>query len=223
VPIGNEILAIESDGWILRVKPPQNPENAGVLMLLHGWTGDETVMWIFARNLDQNTWIVAPRGPVSAQGGGYGWLPHRSGGTWHSMADFQQVTGQVMDAYPGWLAQAGVPPETAGKPFNLMGFSQGAAMSFALAAHYPERVKHVAALAGFLPEPGGKADLTILAGKKIYIAHGTQDDTVPVTMAQEAVRNLQAVGAQVIYCESESGHKLSLDCLRGLQAFLTSS
>ena len=221
MPTGNEIFAIESEGWTVRVKAPENPERAGVLALVHGWTGDETVMWIFARKLARQAWVLAPRGPVSAPGGGFGWLPHAASGSWPMLADFEGVTRRFMQAYPRWMERAGAPPETLEQPVNLMGFSQGAAMAFALAAHYPERVQRVAALAGFLPAPDENLPLTRLAGKKIYIAHGTQDDTIPVDMAQHATRALQAAGAQVTYCESEAGHKLSLSCLKGLEAFLT--
>ena len=218
---GNEIFVIESEGWTLRIRPPDDPERAGVLMLVHGWTGDETVMWIFARKLLKHAWVVAPRGPVGAPEGGFGWLPHRVDQEWPSMADFQAVAGQLAQAYPAWLEHAGAPRETLKQPLNLMGFSQGAAMSFALATWHPERVQRVAALAGFFPAPGPETPLERLAGKKIYIAHGTRDDTIPVEMAQQATRTLQAAGAQVTYCESEAGHKLSLSCLKGLEAFLS--
>ena len=105
-----------------------------------------------------------------------------------------------------------------------MGFSQGAAMAYALAAYYPQMVKRLVALAGFLPPdetmPGR---YTALQGKKIYIAHGTQDDTVPVAMAQECKKTLESVGADVTYCESDVVHKLSAPCLKGLESFLNLS
>jgi len=222
VPTANEIFTVESQGWTLRASAPEQPADAGPLVLLHGWTGDETVMWIFARKLAKHRWVLAPRGPVSAPEGGFGWLPHRTaGGEWPILADFQTAADQVMAALPGWLEQAGVPRAVQEKPLDLMGFSQGAAMALALAAFYPRQVERVAALAGFLPAPAGAVALTVFSGKKIYIAHGTQDETVPVSMAQESARILQSAGAQVTYCESDAGHKLSLSCAKGLEAFLS--
>ncbi|RPJ52081.1 MAG: hypothetical protein EHM21_01140, partial [Chloroflexi bacterium] len=88
-------------------------------------------------------------------------------------------------------------------------------------AYHPQPVSHLVALAGFLPPdepmPGR---YSTLRGKKIYIAHGAKDETVPVVMAQEAARTLQALEADVTYCESDVGHKLSAECLRGLEDFL---
>lgn len=95
-------------------------------------------------------------------------------------------------------------------------------MAYALAAFYPQRVHRVIALAGFLPlEETLPGRYAAARGKKIYVAHGTQDETVPVSLAQEAVRTLQDAGAEVVYCESEVGHKLSAPCLRGLTQFVT--
>lgn len=185
------------------------------LVLLHGWTGDETVMWIFARNLHENAWIFAPRGPIHSQGGGYGWLPRENG--WPPLADFAPAAEALITEIRHLTADVHAPQG----PFDLMGFSQGAAMAYAVAALYPQQVRRVVALAGFLPQDDPKPGrYSALRGKQFYIAHGTQDDTVPIEMAQEAVRFLQPLGVQVTYCESDVGHKLSASCLRGLEVFL---
>ncbi len=201
----------------MRLKAPdpgaEGPERS--ILLLHGWTGDEKVMWIFTRNLPGNYWLFAPRAPIPADEGGYGWIPHEGG--WPELADFRGIAEALLDAFRHWAGRVHAPRE----PFDVMGFSQGAAMAYALAAYYPHQINRLVALAGFLPPddpmPGRYSALN---GKKIYIAHGVKDETVPVEFAQQAVRTLQSVGAQVTYCESDVGHKLSADCLRGLEKFL---
>ncbi len=223
MPTGNEPYTTYDRGWIIRVQPPKtSAENANaaprILLLLHGWTGDETVMWIFTRSLPEDYWIFAPRGPVPAAEGGYGWMPRdESTESWPVLADFKGIADALLDAFQHWTHQAHLPRV----PFDVMGFSQGAAMSYALAAYYPHLIKRVIALAGFLPRsesvPG---PYRALNGKNIYIAHGTKDDTVPLHFATEAVRILESAGAQVTYCESDVGHKLSASCLRGLDIFL---
>jgi phospholipase/carboxylesterase len=78
----------------------------------------------------------------------------------------------------------------------------------------------LAGLAGFLPE--GSADWVgsrRLDGLPVFIAHGAQDELVPVVRARQAVETLQQAGAQVTYCEDDVGHKLSANCFRALQAF----
>jgi phospholipase/carboxylesterase len=61
-----------------------------------------------------------------------------------------------------------------------------------------------------------------LAGKPMFISHGTQDNMVPIDRARASMSLLEQAGAQVTYCESEVGHKVSADCLRGLELFFES-
>jgi predicted esterase len=42
---------------------------------------------------------------------------------------------------------------------------------------------------------------------------------VPVVRARRSVEVMKAAGAQVIYCESQGGHKVSRECLEGMEIF----
>ena len=213
----NKSYTLQEDGWKVRIQPPAEKSAARSMLLLHGWTGDETVMWIFTAKLPSNYWLFAPRGQVESGGGGYGWLPHT--GSLPMLDDFTRPARDLIDAFQQWSEDTGAPQS----PVDVMGFSQGAAMAYALAAFYPDRIGRVIALAGFLPEVDalpGRYDA--LRGKHVYIAHGTRDETVPVERSQTAVRVLGEAGADITYCESDVGHKLSADCLRGLAEFMRS-
>lgn len=215
MPTGNEPYTILDHGWIVRLQTPLNNSAPRALLLLHGWTGDETVMWIFTRSLPDNYWILAPRGPVSAPEKGYGWLPNHT--TWPKLYDFEAVSKTLHVAIQGWMKDLHLPS----LPVDIMGFSQGAAMAYAFSAYYPQYINKIIALAGFLPrdeEMPGKYH--VLNGKQIYIAHGTKDETIPVAMAREAVQELRKAGADILYCESEVGHKLSASCVKGLTSFI---
>jgi phospholipase/carboxylesterase len=149
---------------------------------------------------------------------GFSWIHYL--GVWPALDTFAEPCAAVIDALARWSAQTGAPVETV----DVMGFSQGAALCYALAAFYPQRIGRVLALAGFLPVeetlPGRYA---ALQNKQVYIAHGTRDETVPVTMAEEAARTLSAVGAHITYCASDTGHKLGANCLKGIEAFFKNS
>ena len=103
----------------------------------------------------------------------------------------------------------------------MIGFSQGAAMSNLLAFLYPQRIRKTGILAGFVPS--GLDELVAqrpLAGKPFFVAHGTNDETVPIDRARASIEVLEQAGAQVTYCEDEVGHKVSLNCLKALRSFL---
>lgn len=174
-------------------------------------------MWIFAGKIPANSWIFAPRGPIQSSPTGYGWTPHADG--LPGLEAFAGPAAALMGAFHSWRLQTGAPEE----PPDVMGFSQGAAMAYALAAYYPDQVGRVIALAGYLPEaPEMPGRYAALRGKKIYIAHGTLDETIPVQLAQSAAQTLEEAGALVTYCQSEIGHKLSASCLKGLGVFAES-
>ena len=98
----------------------------------------------------------------------------------------------------------------------LMGFSQGAALCFALAETLQTTPKAVIALAGYYPEgePGRIAQIPVFWG------HGIRDELVPVERAREDVKMLEDLGANVQYCETDVGHKLGIECTRGLKNWL---
>jgi len=53
----------------------------------------------------------------------------------------------------------------------------------------------------------------------MFVAHGTQDNLVPIDRARASMALLEQAGARLTYCEAEVGHKVSADCLRGLETF----
>lgn len=204
----------ELDGWTFKIQPPRNGDSRRLLVLIHGWTGDENVMSIFAFKVPAYYWLIYPRGPVVAPDGGFGWLDRQDPD--QSYETYREIAGQL------WSRITALKPATGlnNEPVHLMGFSQGTAICYTLAVEHPDQIGRVAALAGYLPagiQP--HLDRSNLAGKPFFIAHGIKDDTVPVDRAREAVRALESSGAQVTYCEDSVGHKLSATCFRSLGEF----
>lgn len=209
----NTSLATLED-WTYRFLPPEQPSRR-LLLLLHGWTGDENSMWVFARNFPRTAWMLAPRAPYAAPSGGYSWREHVEMA--HSLEDLRASAASLLHFLDGW----GVANQVETTGFDVVGFSQGAAMAGMLSLLYPERVRRLAMLAGFLPH--GAEALTPPSfdpGKRIFIAHGTQDLMVSVERARQAVQLFEQAGAQVEYCEADVAHKVSAECLRALVDYL---
>jgi phospholipase/carboxylesterase len=189
-------------------------------LLFHGWTGDENSMGVFAGILPEDCIVLSPRAPHSTPEGGYSWR-EIGPGTWGipSFNDLKPAAASMLKLMDEWSTSIGV--ET--NQFNLIGFSQGAALSYVFAALFPERIMSVSALSGFIPS-GTETFLTegALEGKPVFIAHGVQDELVPVEQAREAGKLLDKWGARVFYCETDGGHKVSKACLKGMVNFLES-
>jgi phospholipase/carboxylesterase len=207
---------ITVDNLVMRVHRPDGMGPFPVLLMIHGWTGDENSMWVFAQRLPKNALLVAPRGLYSSISGGYSWYPKLSQPLpWFD--DFTLAVEKLFDTVSVKYFPAGD-----FSSLHLVGFSQGAALAYTMAIHQPERVASLAGLSGFLPD-GASAWLQPgrLKGLPAFIAHGTQDERVPIERARAAVAQLEQAGAKVIYCEDDVGHKLSAKCFHGLEAFYT--
>lgn len=214
----SEPFTLYDRGWIVRIQPPTTPPPHRVLLMLHGWTGDETVMWIFARNLPKDYWIFAPRAPHPANSsyGGYSWSMRNSQDPPTQIEVFSPVAQNILSSLQVWMQERKI----GGQPVNLMGFSQGAALSYTLLIEHAAQIGSVAALAGMLPVGAEERLLDLnLTGKRVLISHGTRDTTIPVERARAAAKALDAAGADVTYCEDDTGHKLGAGCHKALAAF----
>jgi phospholipase/carboxylesterase len=195
------------------------PEGEGpfpVILMLHGWTGDENSMWIFASKMPVGALLIAPRGVFNSSLGGYSWyrdiidkLP--------ALEDFSDAIDQIETALHSDLFSMGDFSR-----LRLVGFSQGAALAYTLAFRGVNGIKAIAGLSGFVPNGTEKLiDENPLSGLPVFVAHGTRDNIVPVDRARHGLELLKNAGAQVTYCEDDVGHKLSASCFRAMKDFIS--
>jgi len=217
-------MAIETDapilqagGWTYRYRPSPFAD-ARLLLLLHGWTGDEDSMWIFAPGIPRAYAIVAPRAPYPDPEKGYSWRPLvKDAWGLPELAQLEPAAKALVE-FLDFIPEL---HRFTRFPVTLMGFSQGAALSIGLTVLYPDLFSTAVVLSGFLPGKveDFRSDGT-LSGKEFLVAHGRDDKLVPIHRAQQAVSWLREAGAQVTYCESEGGHKVSAGCRRAVERFL---
>lgn len=184
------------------------------VVMVHGWLGNENVMWAFEQALPPGAAIFSPRAPLEAAGG-YGWWTEKDNaqGLRHGLAALREFVIALPDAHAVDPARV-----------MLMGFSQGAAVCGALLLSDPALVRGVALLAGFLPEVAHRwATPGLLTGRRVFITHGLKDETVPVAEARRARETFSGAGAEVTYSEYPVPHKLSPAGLRELRRWLAAS
>jgi phospholipase/carboxylesterase len=202
--------------WTVRQKDPEELGPHKLLLMLHGWTGDENSMWIFTPRLPKDYLIVAPRGIYETSLGGYGWQKDTGQG-WPSMNDFQPA----MNAVLGLLKQQYFPKLNV-KEFDVLGFSQGAALGYSMALMYPDRIGRLAGISGFLPTDAEYLlDDKPLRGRQVFVAHGRLDEMVSIDKARQVVHVMKQAGGEVLYCEEDVGHKLSAGCFKGMDFYFS--
>lgn len=97
------------------------------------------------------------------------------------------------------------------KNVTLIGFSQGAILSYATALTYPEKISKVAALSGYFNQEiiPQNLDVKAIAHLKFFISHGNEDQVIPLEWAQKAKPVLENLGLAVDYQEYPIGHGVS--------------
>jgi phospholipase/carboxylesterase len=189
--------------WQTATEPGDPP-----VVLLHGRTGDESVMWVVAEALPSNGLTIAPRAPFPSPGGGYSWEePLPDGKT--TVEEFESA---VIDLKM-LIDKLEIERDLDRARMILVGFSQGAALAFAAARDESLRPQGIIALAGFLPE----GDAAHLRGIPIFWGHGTLDTLVPIEQARSDVERLHRIGASVQFCEADIEHRVGVECMRGLK------
>ena len=198
-------------GPIHAITRPAAGEPDAALVLLHGRGADEHDLHPLLDALDPDRRMlgVTPRGPLALPPGGAHWYVVRRVG--YPDPDTFLPTFAAVSRWLGDLAaETGIPAQRT----VLGGFSQGAAMSYALGlgAGRP-RPAAIVALSGFIPVvPGFEVDLRPPL-PPIAIGHGSLDPVIPVEFGRAARASLEEAGAEVIYRESPLPHTVDLGFL----------
>jgi predicted esterase len=202
--------AFDLAGLVHRVREPASPGPRRTVVMLHGRSGDESVMWVFTRSVPGRWLIAAPRGLKPDPDGGYAWHP-RKRDEWPPLAMFDEAAAAVAR-----LVRA-LPELYHADPAGvyLMGFSQGAAAAYATAIRNPGLIRGIAGIVGFMPVMPDALDAAPLSGLPIFVAVGRRDPLIPPEIAQACERTLRVAGARLEYHAYDTGHKLDV---RGMQA-----
>lgn len=191
-----------------------------LLLLLHGYGSNERDLFDFADYVDPRLHVVSARAPLSLPWGGFAWYEF-GGSPGRLLPDPTTRTKAVelLERFVGGLAaRVGADP----RRVYLLGFSQGAILTFALAARAPQLLAGIIPLSGYLdtellpgPTPTGLAALPILH------MHGSSDTVIPVAAAHLSRDLIQPLAARYEYHEYPVGHSIHPDGLRLLQTWLT--
>ncbi|MDX1362937.1 alpha/beta hydrolase [Arenibacter latericius] len=188
---------------------PSNITNgkAPVLFMFHGYGSNEEDLFSFSPELPKELCIISVRAPYPMQPFGNMWYAinfEASKGKWND--DEQAKLSR--DKIKGFIEEACSTYGLDDTNVTLLGFSQGTILSYAVALSYPQLVKNVIALSGYispsmLSENYQENDFKHL---KIYASHGSVDQVIPVSWAQKVPEMLTELGIEHVYEEFPVGH-----------------
>ncbi len=191
--------------YIVR-QPKIEQENPPLLILLHGYGSNEEDLFSFASELPDELLIVSARAPFDMNFGGFAWYAITLDANDEKFSDLDEARKSITKIAE-FIDYVKTTYKTDSNNTFLLGFSQGAILSYALSLNYPNKVNHVIALSGYINEeltPKLVSDLNITTD--YYISHGTVDQVLPVDWARKAPIYLSENNLQNVYSEYPVGH-----------------
>ncbi|AWA30696.1 phospholipase [Flavobacterium magnum] len=205
-------------------EPKTVKEKNPLLLLIHGYGSNEEDLFSFAAELPESYYVISVRAPYDLMYGSYAWYAINFDADQNKFSDYAQAR-QSRDLLVAFIDKVKSEYPIDENEVTLIGFSQGSILSYAVALSYPEKIKRVGALSGYLStemlaDDYSRNDFT---GLSMFISHGTADQVIPVEWARKAPVILTELGVRNVYHEYPIGHGVSPKNFYDLRDWLTST
>ncbi|HLF53140.1 alpha/beta hydrolase [Flavobacterium sp.] len=189
-----------------KIKLDKNP----LLLLLHGYGSNEADLFSFAEELPEDCYVISARAPYDMQYGSYAWYAINFDADENKFSDHDQArtSRDIIATFVDELI-ANYPIDA--NNVSLIGFSQGAILSYAVALSYPEKIQKVVGMSGYL-----NLDIVTdnyqnndFSNLKIFVSHGTADQVIPIDWDRKTPAILENLGIKTTYKEYPIGHGVS--------------
>lgn len=186
-----------------KIKKDKNP----LLLLLHGYGSNEEDLFSFANELPEEYYVISAQAPYALQPYGYAWYAINFDADMNKFSDDKQAV-ESRDLIVKFIDEISEKYLIDTNDITLIGFSQGSILSYAVALSYPEKVRRVVALSGYLNQDILKENYQNNDFSKLnfFVSHGSSDQVIPVEWARKTPEFLDRIGVKNVYFEYPVGH-----------------
>ncbi|MBT4412601.1 MAG: phospholipase [Polaribacter sp.] len=190
--------------YIVR-EPKTEIQNPPLLILLHGYGSNEHDLFSFAEELPDELLIVSVRASYNLGAGSYAWYAINFDDVNGKFSDLKQAKTSL-DKIAVLIDEIKQKYKTNTDKTFLLGFSQGAILSYSLSFFYPNKVQNIIALSGYVNMELLPSSISKEIKTNYYCSHGTVDQVLPVDWARKSKPFLDNLGLKNIYSEYPVGH-----------------
>lgn len=186
---------------IQTTKPP-------VIILLHGVGSNEQDLFSFADQLPDKYLVLSVRAPYTLSEGSYAWYQvDFSTGKPVINSEQEKKSRNIIIQFITELKKEFSFDEN---QVYIGGFSQGAIMAYSVGLTRPDLIHGIVAMSGRLLEEVKPLIVPEKLGQlKVFISHGTNDQTLGIHYARESVSYLNALKINTTYKEYTEGHGIN--------------
>ncbi len=191
-----------------------------IIVMLHGYGSNEKDLIQLAPYLGNSLHTISARAPLQLEREMYGWFPIEF--TPEGITVDHAAAREASERLNACLHAIIERYEPAQGKIVLMGFSQGAVMSYLTALTEPSILKGVIALSGQFPE----AEVALLTENAalrniaFLVIHGEDDDVLPVLNGRRSRQWLSEHVSDLCYMEYPMGHEINSEALRLISTWL---
>ena len=186
-------------------EPIEKTKNPPLLILLHGYGSNEQDLFSFAEELPKELLIISAQAPYTMGYGAYAWYAINFDDVNGKFSDLEQAKTSV-DKIALFIDEIKTKYNTNSEKTFLLGFSQGAILSYSLSFFYPNKANHIIALSGYINKELLPAKIPNNIQTDYYCSHGSVDQVLPVDWARQSKPFLDKLGLENVYSEYPVGH-----------------
>nr|WP_299067762.1 dienelactone hydrolase family protein [uncultured Allomuricauda sp.] len=192
------------------LRPSVKSDKSPSVFMLHGYGSNEEDLFSFASELPEELTIFSLKAPYDLDPFGHAWYAINFDAEQGKWSDDEQAK-QSRDKIVTFIDEAIEAYNLDADNITLLGFSQGTILSYGVALSFPEKIKNVIALSGYINEN------ILLENYKdknhnelnIYASHGQVDQVIPLEWAQKTPDFLKQMNINHTYEEFPIGHGVS--------------
>lgn len=196
-------------------------ERAPVIIMLHGYGSNQNDLFSFATELDDKYLIVSAKAPIPIPSYGNAWYQiNYEPGNKKFTNDEQAIKSR--DLIVRFIDEVVENYYADSRQVILLGFSQGAILSYAVALSYPEKVRQIVAMSGYIHKDLLKNgyETQDFSHLRFYSSHGSVDQVVPVEWDRKTKPFLDDLGIENKYSEFPIGHGVNPDNFKEMKMWL---
>ena len=141
----------------IRKSALENQKNPSII-LLHGYGSDENDLFSFAEHLPKKYTIISLRAPFETPMGGYCWFSINFNNSNEKWSDHKQAYQSILNLESQidfFIQKYNLEPDQV----DLLGFSQGAVLSWALLLDFSIKINRAVCLSGYIDKSLLKEDI----------------------------------------------------------------
>jgi phospholipase/carboxylesterase len=182
-----------------------NASKKPAIILIHGYGSHADDLFSFAPYFAKNLTIIALQAPLALGPNSFAWYPLQ-------IDSSGEITSDVKTAWEAVKLIVNTLDELVEKhqlnpnDISLLGFSQGAILSWAIAYHHSEKIRRIVALSGMVHQ---SIDTREAPKFSAYASHGIYDEVIPISQSRNTILPLSKKHKSITYLEFEDGHSVS--------------